>query len=445
MSINTGHGNLAPPRRRVRPNGPRLMGFMNAAVASWESMSRRRQFLSTPAELLELAARRIGLRDFGDARLAEPLEMLCATLRDSPQLTAAGRIVLRADLLQRLCNRLEIEYEGKLFPELASAPVRQPWFVLGWPRSGTTLLHRLLALDPAHRAPLTWEIYRPCPSPDPAMAHADFRIKQAERGVRLFHYFGPDYRTIHEVGASLPEECLGLVANSLVSDWFHAGCRADEYMQWYFAQDLTATYALHRQQLRILQRKWPRRRWVLKAPTHLHGLPWLLRIYPDARIIQTHRDPAEALPSLASLFAVVRGMNCREIDPVEVAREMCELMSRMLLDCMKARDAETRRRDSRARFADVYYSDLAADPIATVETLYRSLGEELGAEARTAMQRYLSEQPRHKHGVHRYDRAQFGIDVPRERERLKFYYERFEPAAGSTRPAWMADRDHRST
>jgi len=375
-----------------------------------------------PELLLDAARRRTGLDDFGDEAFREPFDRVVRSLDGEAQLNLIGRIAARQDLLRLLSNRLRMIDDGKRHPEMLDGKVRRPIFVTGLPRTGTTLLHGLLAQDPASRAPLTWEMMYPSPPPRARGAGTDRRARLAERQIRWFHRLSPEFRTIHPTGAMLPEECLVIASHAFVSFQFQTMYDVPSYERWLEQQDLRASYRWHRRFLQQLQWRCPAERWVLKAPAHLFGFAALFDAYPDAGIVLTHRSPLEVVASLASLTVALRGTFSDAVDPVAVGAEMTGRWSEALFGALRARDAG---RVPAERVVDVLYPDLMRDPIGVVDRIYRSFSIELTTEAEARMRGFLAANPKDKSGRHRYTLEEFGLDARRETERFADYTRRF--------------------
>jgi hypothetical protein len=378
-----------------------------------------------PAQLIDAARRRTGLDDFGDEAFREPFERVVRALDGEARLNLVGRIAARQDLLRLLSNRLRMIDDAKRHPDILDEPIRRPIFVTGLPRTGTTLLHGLLAQDPSSRAPLTWEMMFPSPPPRRRPGARDRRAALAERQIRWFHRLSPEFRTIHPTGGDLPEECLVIASHAFVSFQFQTMYDVPSYEAWLEQQDLRAVYRWHRRFLQQLQWRSPAARWVLKAPAHLFGFEALFDAYPDAAIVLTHRAPLEVVGSLASLTAVLRGTFSDDVDPFAVGAEMTRRWSGALFGALRARDAG---RVPGERIVDVSYSELMRDPIGVVDRIYRSFrsfGLELTAEVEARMRTYLAANPKDKSGRHRYTLEEFGLDAAEESVRYADYARRF--------------------
>jgi len=254
-------------------------------------------------------------------------------------MTAAGRMLFKEALYGRLMNKLNIHAEISAYPEILEEEIKEPIFIGCLPRTGSTLLHRLLAQDPANRAPLSWETNEPAPAPDPAAHDIDPRIKKGDKIWALLYFVAPFMRAIHESGGKYPEECFFLMNNDLISWWF-AVLTGDEYLDYLLDMDYILAYRLHKRQLQLLQWKFPKKRWVLKTPSHAYGLSGLLEVYPDARFLLLHRDPLETLGSIGSLFIKVRGAFFEKVDPAAVGAEWLEVGLKYYERAIAAREKE---------------------------------------------------------------------------------------------------------
>jgi hypothetical protein len=372
--------------------------------------------------LAEASARAGGLTDFGDADFEEPYRIFVRALDAEAQLHAVGRLIARSDVVNWLENRLALADWRRRRPEIAREAVDAPLFITGLPRTGTSILHELLAQDPAHRVPLHWEVRHPAPPPGADDDAA--RVARAERQVQLWNHVVPEYRVMHELGAKLPVECIQLTAHSFRSEELMGRHQVPSYAAWYAGCDLAPAYRFHRGMLQHLQSGGRRgERWVLKAPSHLPALPTLLAVYPDARVVVTHRDPLKILPSVASILYSTAYVRSDAVDPKAMLGWFTGETCRGLLDGMTAFRDEGAAPD--ARFHDLRYADLVASPLDTIGALYDAFGLRLSAEAEARMRAYLAAKPRGKHGAHRYDFAATGFSRAAERERFRGYQERY--------------------
>ncbi len=375
------------------------------------------------AELLAAAERATGLSDFGADSFRPGLRELLRCFEGEAQLTTLGRSMARGNVIAALTTRLRLVDWRRRHPELAGEEIRRPLFVLGMPRTGTTLLHGLLAQDPAVRAPLSWEVSEPCPAPETASFESDPRIAAARARERDIEKIAPGFLAIHPMGAQLPQECVSLTAPEFMSMQWEAAYAVPSYQRWWEAQDHGPTFRWHRAFLQHLQSRHRRERWVLKTPAHLLTLDALFASYPDALIVQTHRAPSQVVASLASLECALRGASTDAIEPRAQGSEAAALIERMLRAGIAARAAHPERE---AQFFDLAYPDLVADPIGSVKRVYQHFALELSGQAEQRMRRFLGENASDKHGVHKYALAVFGLETAELERRYAFYSERHD-------------------
>ena len=368
-------------------------------------------------DLIKTAKRRCGLDDFGGGDFFEGLSRLIDSCQRESQLNLIGRIVLRADLIRTLCSRLFMQRDWKAFPSIVRQEIREPLFIVGLPRSGTTLLHTLLALDPEHRVPLTWEVMTPSP---PTGDNEKRRIQRAISSCNCFNWLAPTFRQVHPVGAELPQECVSLMAPTFMSDQFDAMYYVPSYRAWFFQQDLRPAYEYHRHFLQHLQVRRNACRWVLKAPTHMFALPTLLHVYPDAFFVQTHRAPLDAMASVSSLITILRRAFSDAVDPQTVCREAIDYWSKTL-----DRFLQERGRLAEHRICDVNYAEILHDPLVAVRRIYAHFGWSLSQKVEQRMRRALASQPEDRYKLHRYDLSQFGVQEAESAARFAAYCDRF--------------------
>ncbi len=373
-------------------------------------------------DLMRRAARRAGLEDFGDDAFREPFRLLLDGLEREASLTVLGRMTARTDLVRLLENRLRMTAARKAHPEIADGRVERPIVIVGLPRTGTSILHELMAQDPANRVPMTWEVMYVDPPPERATYETDPRIATVEKHLGGVDRLIPNFKAMHPMGATLPQECVALTAHDFASMVFTTTHTLPTYQAWLDRNDLRWVYASHRRQLQYLQWRCPAERWVLKSPGHLWAMGALLAEYPDARIVQTHRDPLRVIASLASLIAVLRSMASDAIDRHAIGREWTERLAAGLASATVARDA---RPGGAPPVFDMQFQDFIRDEIGMVRRIYEHFGLALSPAAEARMRRFLAANPKDKHGAHRYTLADAGLDVASERRRYEQYRSRY--------------------
>jgi len=359
--------------------------------------------------LVRAACRNAGAADFGAPPLQPALDVLLRAFAEEADLTAVGRLAARGDVRSLLINRLNLQADRTRHAGIAAETVAGPLVITGLPRTGTTLLHALLAEDPGHRAPLAWEVMFPSPPPgQDSAASLQRRQRRAAGRLAWMERLSPGFQAVHEIGAGLPQECIAITAHSFVSLRFLVTHDLPAYAAFLQEADHLQAYGFHRRFLQHLQWQRAPRRWALKAPGHLMHLDALLATYPDAMVVQTHRDPVESIPSLVSLRARLRRAFSRRGDAVRIGDEVIEYWCRAL-----DRAAAVRAQHPSRQFFDLDYGRLVERPLDSVAALYDHFGLRLSPEARERMRAYLAANPQHKHGPHRYAAADAELTAAR--------------------------------
>jgi len=372
--------------------------------------------------LLDEAMRRAGSSDFGGDDFLVGMRVFLDSVEREADLSTLGRLSCRETLLRYLENRLRLTEYRTQHPEVAEHVIERPIFIVGLPRTGTTLLFNLLAQDPDNRAPLSWEVEWPVPPPEPETYETDRRIKDAEKLFGNLDRLIPTLPAIHEFGAQLPQECVPINAHEFLSVQFHITFHVPSYQAWLDQQNMVRSYEFHRKFLQHLQNRYRKKRWALKSPAHLPAINELLEVYPDALIIHTHRDPGNVIPSLASLHYAFRGMSSDTLDPARIGRNVMDTWS---IQLQKAVDARRTHRDRPEQFFDAHFEDTLADPVDLLRRAYEHFGIELSDVARDRMSAFLAANPRGSRGVHRYVREDFGLDLEDIRRRFADYVDEF--------------------
>jgi len=374
--------------------------------------------------LRDEAQRRAGTSDFGDQAFFEPMQRLLHALEREADLNENGRLGQLERIVGLLVNRLRCEESVRRHPEILEQRITAPIVIVGLARTGTTMLHRMLASDPRLHALLWYESRQPAPQADVEASGPDPRIADAEREVEAMLSASPDLIAAHPMDALAPDEEIMLVEHAFLSTNPEAFCRIPSFAAWREAQDLTPGYDYLVRLLQFLQ--WQKRgrgeageRWILKTPFHLGHMDALFRAFPDASIVWPHREPAQCIPSLASLILSLRVLASDRVDPVDVGREWSDKMRRAIGRCMDVREAHE------DRFLDLRYEDLVADPLAQAARIYAFAGISLGDEVAARMRRWGALNAREKRPVHRYTLERFGFDEPGLRRDFARYRERF--------------------
>jgi hypothetical protein len=383
-------------------------------------------------ELLASAVEATGLDDFGDDELfggdlwRDGLRVLTESLDEEAALNDLGAVMVPGELAGYLANRLRIVAHHRAHPEIRERDVAPPVVIMGQARTGTTMLFDVLAQDPDHRVPLTWEVDAPLPPPRTETYDTDPRIAEADATFEMVDLVIPEFRAQHQLGARLAQEDVRITGATFASAIFPTQYRVPGYHAWLLGDahtggHLAASYTWHRRFLELLQSEHPGTRWVVKTPFHVWTLPELMAEYPTALLVQTHRDPARVLASTTSLVATLRRLSTDDIDPAQIAEEFSPLILDGLERTVTAREDGTVPQD---QVVDVPFGPLMRDPIAGVRTIYDAFGLELTEGTEQAMATFLRENPREA-GGHDYTFADTGLDLAAVRERTARYTERF--------------------
>ena len=400
--------------QKIRPLLPvRLFNGFGALLEK----TRARSTPLSATDLIETAKRRSGLNDFGHSDFFEALSRLLHSCQDEAQLNLIGKIALKVDVLETLSARLQMERDRQLYPNIARQEIHQPLFIVGLPRSGTSVLHRLLGADPEHRSPLMWEVRAPAP---PTRHDEKRRIQRATQSCNFFNWLVPTFGHVHSVGAEVPQECVSLMTPTFLSDQFDAMYYVPSYRTWFFRQDLRPAYEYHRRFLQHLQFRRAARRWVLKAPTHMFAMPALLSVYPDALFVQTHRTPVDSMASVSSLVTILRSAFSDAVDPFIVSREAIDYWSETMEKFLCERD-----RMANNRICDIQYDEIRREPIGAVRRIYEFFDWSLSQEAKQRMRVLITGQAERQSANHRYDLSQFGVTPDEVLSAFATYCERF--------------------
>ncbi len=375
-----------------------------------------------PDTLIAAACEQVGSDDFGDTGWRAGLERVTDGLVNEARLSAIGVEVAYLDIIRALTSRLGVIAWRKEHPEIADKPITSPIFIVGQPRTGTTILYDLLAQDPELRAPLTWEVDAPCPVPQPETYQTDPRIAQTQATIEMSEQIIPGFLAFHPMGALVGQECVRITASEFTSMIFSVQYRLPSYYRWLmYDADHAGAYRFHRIFLQHLQSGVPGQ-WLLKSPAHLWQLDKLLAEYPDALIVQTHRDPLNVISSIAALTNHLRRMGSDETSIAECAAQSYEEIVVGLERGMAMRDSGV---VPAGRMIDVQFTDFMKDPLRTIGGIYQKLGRELRPQTEQKMRDFLAAHPGDG-GRGRYTWSDTGLDAGEVRDRVRAYQERYD-------------------
>lgn len=372
--------------------------------------------------LVAEGCQRAGSDDLGEATWQDPLTRVVDGLVEEAHLHELGVEVAADEIVGYLANRASMTEWRRHNPDVGTGTIEAPIVIVGQPRTGTTILHDLLAQDRDLRAPLTWEVDRPVPAPEPATFATDPRIDEVQATLEMADSLIPGFTDFHPMGATLAQECVRMTAADFRSLIFSTVYRLPTYNHWLLHEaDLAPTYRWHRRYLQHLQSRTPAPRWLLKSPAHLWHFPALLAEYPDAIVVQTHRDPLKVVASVSALAAHLRQIASDETSVPEAAAQYGDDIFLGLDRASQARDDGTLPPD---QVIDVHFADFMDAPLDVIGTIYDQVGLELSAETEDRMRRFLVANPGNVGGG-RYRFADTGLDADALRERSQGYLERY--------------------
>ena len=361
--------------------------------------------VGTVQDLHASAMKITGLSDFGAGEYREGLAVLLDSYERDAALTPFGNKVTRSMLRGALVARLVSEAAWKQYPQHADVAIERPIFVTGLPRTGTTALHRLLCSDPGHQGLEVWLSEMPQPRPPRETWDANPLYQHIKAGYEQHHIANPDFLGVHFISADSVEECWQLLRQSMHSVSFESLAHLPTYSAWLAEQDWTPAYLRHRRNLQLIGLNDVGRRWVLKNPSHLFALDALMTAYPDALVIQTHREPRTIIASSSSLSAHASAGQSTVFQGEVIGRDQLELWSRGA-----STFARDRGKYDPAQFLDVQYEDFATDPLATVAAVYRHFGLQQSEPAMLAARALHEQSVTERAGPgHRYSLADFGL------------------------------------
>jgi Sulfotransferase family len=397
--------------------------FSEAAQRILDDAARLPPPIIDAERLIETAHGNTGLMDFGDGPLEQPLGILCRSMNTEIELHPLGAGYAYRQLLGLLTTRLRLVDLWSKHPEILDIPIERPIIVIGLPRSGTTILHKLLGQDPIRRKSPFWEQVMPLPLADTGVSAGagapDPRIAIAQGSLDTLYTLAPEFVLAHEITVDEPDEDIIQLIYGFASKQFEWSYVVPSYVRWYREADHTIGYQWFR---RILQTsQWLRpgpTRWVLKAPQHLEHLEALTAAFPDAVLVQTHRDPTDAIVSLANMTCCGQRRYFAHPDPHLAGRNMAEIIERLL------RKAEEARPRIKQRIIDIGFDQFRKDQMGAVKQIYAAAGDTMSADAERRMAAWVEGNRLNKHGKHEYAAADVGLDLGSLGARFDFYRHR---------------------
>lgn len=374
--------------------------------------------------LLAAASKETGFTDFGDDTFRPALSQLIDALNNEAGLNAVGRYMQYERILNSLKNRLRMEAWLQRHPEILDEQLLPPVVIVGMTRTGTTMLHRILASDPRFHAPLWYEVRNPAPYREWQADAPDQRIAEAEAEVAAMLEANPEIAAIHPMDPMGADEEILLLEHSFFSYVPNSFANVPSYGEFVANADNTPAYDYLKRQLQFLQWQKKQRgesaeRWLLKAPHHLHFMSTLLKVFPDIQVLATHRDPVVSIPSTASFYYNLWLLGNANADKREVARQVLDVFASGTEHTMAARQS------ANDQFLDIRFEDTVARPESVIESIYAFIDMELTDEARAAMARHRDENKREDRPAHAYTLEEYGYEAGAIRQRFAAYCARF--------------------
>ena len=377
-------------------------------------------FVESEEVFHEEARRAVGYDDFGDPSYLEGMRVLLEAYDREARFNQYGRPAARYMVVETLRKRLRAEKMWRENPEILQQKIERPIVICGLVRTGSTALHYLMGCDPDLQCLQYWLAGNPQPRPPRAEWQSHRHFKAAKAEIEGMYASDPSLRSIHFMMPDGPEECRHLLAQNFTDDGFEVNAHVPSYSAWYEQADMRPTYRRHLDLVKLIGSTDTERTWLLKYPVHMRNLDALFEVYPDACIVQTHRDPTQVLSSYISLIAGFRAIFEDDIDRPEIARRQLELWA-----AGAEKGIASRKGRSPDRFYDLHFADFMADPIAAVKTIYAYFGRGLSDDGERRLRDWQQNNPQHKHGVHEYRREDVGITRTQILDRFAAYMDYF--------------------
>ena len=382
-----------------------------------------------PDALLAAARKATGLREFGDESFFPALHQLCAATEAEADLNPLGRVLTRSSYLRLLKHRLWAHDLLTRHPEILARRIPDPVVVLGLGRSGTTRLHRLLAADPHFLHLTSWESVFPVPYPECFAARdagrSDPRITAVDQALKAVMYMSPQVAAVHPLDTFAAEEELGLLQHGFATQIFELLTQVPSFAVWLEQHNQNAAYEYMVVLMKIIS--WFRgdpqdKPWVLKTPHHMQDLDALLHVFPNAKFVCSHRDPVKCVGSICSTAWNSMVRDCDSVDPHAIGQHWMNKTEWMLHKTQRIRADQVPAHNQ----YDIQYADISTDWQGALQGVYDFLDLPFSEAARSGMQAWIDRNKQHKHGAHKYNLADFGLDQQDVDRRLMFYRERFD-------------------
>lgn len=374
-------------------------------------------FSLTVENIMEMAAQKAKLYDFGDEDFLLPLRKLLDSFNEEYGSDIRKKYSFGYTLADLLSKRLYIRDNFKSYKEIINIPVKRPLFITGLPRTGTTLMHNLLSQNQYWRVLPYWELVFPYYRADMGENFEKHAIRLSEQLIKGLYSQYPDLIRRHETRAEGPEECVHLLRYTFYSNSFAVEWELPGYLKWYIEQDLTDSYRYYRDLLKLLLWRKAGAHLLSKCPAHLLGLKAIFNVFPDANVVWMHRNPCKSIASVISLFSVFRAAPTEYDDFIDLYLDYFKKSLNTVMDVARTYPNQVKSID---------YKKLVANPHEVVREIYSSFGYPVDNKQEELISQWLEENPRHKHGVHKYSLEDFGLSDADIKNRFSRYYDEYD-------------------
>lgn len=358
-------------------------------------------------DIIAKAVKKSGFEGKVPVQAQEGLKLLVNSINQESKPNAFGSLAAKTLFERTMHARLKVESVLAKDASVAKAPINEPIFIIGMPRTGTTILHAMMHEDPAHRSPLSWECLLPYPVPKPENFTDNPQLATVTKEFGQLFQLVPDFQKKHHMEPDSPQECIGVNALDFNSFQTSAQFYIPSYMDWFYNKaSKLETMKWHKRFLQYLQSGGVKAdRWLLKSPVHLIRLEEIFAVYPDAKIIMTHRHPAKVVASAASLISSVRSLYSDSEDAFRSGKEQAATWS----DCYNRFLASRKKLNKENQIIDLKFEEFVSDQVGTIEKIYNRFNWNFTAEAKQKMTTFLAKNPKDKHGAHNYTLEDFGL------------------------------------
>lgn len=358
--------------------------------------------------IIAKAKKKAAFKEELSPELYNGIQALIHSVNTEAKLNTFGALAAKTLYERTLYGRLKVEQVLSEQPDILKSQIQEPVFIIGMPRTGTTILHAMLNEDRDHRSPLCWECLIPDPVPIPETYTDNAQLNKIRKEFDQLFKLVPDFKRKHHMEADSPQECIGINALDFNTFQVMATMYLPSYTDWFHNEaDKLQTMNFHKRFLQYLQSGGVGgKRWLLKSPVHLMRLPELFQVYPDAKVIVTHREPTKIVPSAASLISSVRSLYSDHEDMNRTGAEQADIWSMYFEQSLKDR----KRLNKENQILDIRFDDFVVNQVGTIERIYKNFGWSFSEETKTKLESFLNLYPKDKHGSHKYSLEAFNLN-----------------------------------